>query len=37
MKPAEISEIKRGNMQKIRLKSLQQAIRIRMSETCVEE
>jgi hypothetical protein len=37
MKPADISGIRRGNISKAKLMSLQQTVRIRMSETCIEE
>jgi hypothetical protein len=37
MKPADISGIKRGNIRKTKLMSLQLIVRTRTSEACIEE
>jgi hypothetical protein len=37
VKPADISGIKRGNIWKTNSMSLQQTVRTRTSETCIEE
>jgi hypothetical protein len=37
MKPADISDIRRGNIWKTKSMSLQQTVRTRTSETCIKE
>jgi hypothetical protein len=37
MKPAGISGVKRGNIRETKLMSLQQTVRTRILETCIEE